>query len=719
MNNQGRVQVRDIQGDGRLRPAPVQGDTYAPPPRQGADNRFADLANALQSFSGVLGNMAAQNKQSKAKRDEEAIWAEQKKFSGYTREDYAQAVQSGSIPVYEDEFKAAAVNKIFGDGYGSKRADEVWQHLTTEFDWDNGDPEEYVANIIKEDIETYGADRHFGSSYMRQMQNLQSRMAEYREKRNVEKFQEGQTTAAFTVFDTQVDGLIKAGGSPEEVANKIYSWYPTLGKDGTLGVDYKQLDAELLNKARRMAGTNPEYALAILDAQRKGSDGQTLSLATNRDARDTVLQIRATAAAAIENRAKDSVVAEKSAEADLLFEQGYSQLIPDGDVEYAPGKAITVKGDQLREEAKRRYLEKSAQRSQENRESPDEQLSREMRTLAMNGQTHPQMETYLSGMSRMAAPDLADDPQAREQLLGKLETYDKIARQNQQWAISHTSKEDRYFAEGYRAARDYMGKDKEEALQFAINSSQILTKEGWETISSYRDDIDSQVEKLGSKPSFFGLGTKEISPQNWSVMRQEIVGLAQRFVYTGMKPDKAVETAAEVFKKSHVTYNGVMLNLSGQSIPNDFTGTVDYIFDELSRKQPDLLQLNSVERGDLALRPLVTHGPSDGRFVVVDKDTMFPITDDSGGQIRINLDHIRKTAANTAKAADENAYRTSAEESARRAKGLTQGMGLDGTATFDPTTREIYEFDAKTNTYKKTGKRMRVRPNDDPLYNSN
>ena len=717
---QERVQIRDLQGDPRLRPAPVQGDTYAPPPRQGPDNRLGDLANALQGFSGALGNLLAQAKKSDPKRDQEDAWKAQRQFAGRTSQEWADAVRKGEVPEYANPVQQTAINKLAGDGFGKTRADEVRQYLMTEFDWDNADPEEYISQIIAQDLETYGANHVIGKAYMSQMDSLRGWAAQYREQRTTQEFHQAKKDAAFVVFDQKVDDLITSGASPEDVVKAVHSWYPTLGKNGTLGVDYKELDRELLNKARRLSQTNPEVALALVNSERKGTDGQVISLATSREHRDAVLQIQATAQRAIKENAEKSARAQYDAQADQLFEEGYGSMLVDQEITTATGDRVLLRGEKAREEARMRYLERSRIKASEYREAPEQQLFRELTVLSRNGQTHPQVEGALSGISQLASPGVMDDPQSREQLMQKLQYYDTIARQNQQWAIAHTSKEDRYFAEGYRVARDVLQKDPEAAVQFAINSSQFLTKEGWESVNRYRDEIDTAVEGLGTKPGFLGLWNSDVTPQNWSVMRQEVTNLAQRFVHTGVKPDKAVELAAEVIKRSHVTYKGVLLNLSGQSIPEDFTGTVDGFLDRFFTKNPDVLTHNSIDKKDVALRPLIPHGPSDGRFVLVDRETMLPLTDASGRQMRVSLDHFNKMDAQDRQEREQKLDADRIQSSSRRQQGLSQGVGIEGgVSTFDPKTREVYEWDPKASRYKKTGRRMKVRPNDDPLYQDN
>jgi hypothetical protein len=180
-------------------------------------------------------------------------------------------VRSGNIPNYADPFANTAAGKLLGQRYGEAAAAEFTQYMQTEFDWDTGDPNAEATEWLNAELEKYGNDPVLGPQIAAAFARARSTVTEFGVNRANTIATEQRTDAAYFAFDRMLGDAIVADMDPTATAESIYRQYELLGADGTLGVDYKALDAQLLTAASRVALTNPDYAEAILNA--KGPDG--------------------------------------------------------------------------------------------------------------------------------------------------------------------------------------------------------------------------------------------------------------------------------------------------------------------------------------------------------------------------------------------------------------------------------------------------------------
>ena len=707
-----RVQVQEFNPAGPLKPAPVQSDTFvaAPPPVR--DNRMGQLAEALGAFSGSIGRLGAVVNKKSAEDKQKEIWAEEKKLAGYTREQYAEAVEKGEVPEYEDKFKQKAIKSVFGSEYGAKRAGDLKQDLIKDFDWENGDVDEYITQRVQEDVDKYGEDPNFGRSYVRQMRQLREWAINERERRKVAGFQEAKERAAFGFIDTHVNHGAENGSDPEQIASSIYAEYHNLGKKGTLGMDYKKLDQEVLNKARRIASTHPDIAIALISHERKGDDGQMRSLLTDPNARDTVLQIQAQANKVYTERDEAEQRAGLQDNDRTLFEQGRGDEIEDTTITRRDGKKVTISAEDRMEAAKEAYFKRSEQIAQTRREEPNERLARELRATRLSGEKHPKLEKAVGGMADMASIDMMQDPEAKKKLLGKLETYKWMQNESTNSTIAYTKPADRDFAETYIMAQRYLGQDKDTALSTAIRAQQ-LTKDG--AVKLGRNEfasLQSKVKKLASTPGRFW-GTSSVVPANYSVVEQNVTRMAGTFIKLGLKPDKAVKAAAEAVKKHTITYNGVVLDMQGHDLPDNFDESLDANIKDFANRNKLVMERNDLDVDDLSVVPAHSGSVHGGRFMLIDKDTLLPVHDDKGNAVFMTLGGLRKDAKRRQDARDNKAVRDAALKSGLKSRKLSEYTDRNGKKGYvDRKTKEVYEVmfdkDSTKPVFKKTGKRAKL-----------
>lgn len=702
----GRVQAPELQGNRTLKPAPVQSDTYAPPPRVAQDDRYARLASALSSFSGSIGNLASAMKPT-AEEKQEAEWAAQRKFAGRTREEWAQAVESGEMPAYANDFERKAIESISGAEYGAHRGDQIRQHLMTEFDWDNEDLDEYLKTTIAEDLEKYGQSRLFGPAYLRQMESVRTWALDYAEKRKTEGFLEEKSRAAFGWIDTQVDGMIKEGNkTPEEIAKSVYDQYRDLGKEGTLGLDYDALDKEVLNKARRLASTDPEVALAILAAERDGRGGK-MSLLQRGEFRDTVIAIQGEAAKAISAREEAAYRAQVLENDVDLFIKGDADRIDDHRFTSPDGKEHKLTKQERIDRAREEYLRRSRGVAQFNREAPQETMKRELRAFRLSGEKHPALESMVTGMADMASPDMLQDPEARQKLLDKVNTYKWMQNESKNSTIAYTDEKDREFAETFLLSQKYLGYDDDRALLFAIETSQPMTKEGQANLFKQQSTIESEVNNLGTEGWIF-----QNEPANWSVVSQRVTILANRFVRGGVKPDKAVSMAAEAIRNTSLIYNDVVMDVQGLDIPDNFKDIADEVIADYAKNSAATLERLDLDEDDISLMPVGSTGSSGGRFKLIDKETLQPVIDNEGNGVFITLGDIRRRSQVKQREADNRVLQDASVNASAKAKGLKKQVNDDGVEEWiNPKTREVFILDTGDGkskpVFKKSGRRLK------------
>lgn len=691
----------------------MQSDTYAQPARPSNAESLARLSDALSGFSNSLGNLVPVMDK---KDDDAQLLTLQKQLAGMAEADKVRAVQEGRVVVGDTDLKTKAIQASHGMAYGSHMVAETQRHLQTEFDWDSGNPDQFIIERIQHDLETYGHDRNFVSAYLRSAESVRSWAIEYGQKRNTEQFVQAQGNAAFLFIDTKVDELITAGADPKVISQQVMQWYADLGKDGTLGVDYDQLDQEVLNKARRITTTHPEVALAFLTAKRRGRGGQDLSIATNPAMRDDVLRIRAAATKAISDQAESAFLDMTLADDEDLLRHGNLDLVRDLRYTTQAGEEKVLSRDERVERAKERYFAGSIREAAAKRETSDATMARELRALRISGEKHPVVEANVSGIAGMASTDILQDPQGLEKLKGKLQAYQWLQGESTTSLLSYTTQEDRDFAETYLMATRYLTHENgnrysdDEALTFAIRSTQI-TAEGKASIGQHRDAIEDAVGSLGSEAGWLW-GTKDVEPANAAAAEQRVSLLAQRFVATGVKPDKAVRMAAEAIKKTSVVYRGVLLDLQGHDLPDNFADGLDSFIDDFAKSNPLTLEQNGLSAGDVSIAPILAGGNSGGKFMLVDKTDLTGIVGDDGRPFYITIPDVRSKAREITQEREHKALQDAMTKDSLEHRGIVQAVDVDGrTYWVNEKTREVMDFtlgdDDLTPVWRKTGRRYK------------
>ncbi len=700
---QGRVQVGDLRRDNTLRPAAIQSDTYARPAAIPQDDNTARLAEALSHFSNSIGNLVpvlgATDKKAQSDADERALAMYQQRIGSQTLEQTRQDIDKGNIPVFEDKYRNAAVQKIAGGKYAESLGSEVDEMLRTNFDWEGGDPEAYLAQYFSSAMEkNQNRDPNFIAAASGAWDTYKNRIREQQYTYRVNQSNEDASNAAATYIHDSVGQMIKDGRTPEEIPGLIHGAYKDMGTKGSLGLDYKDLDKLVVNEANRLASSDPDVSIALLTHPRK----DVPALASNPEYMDRATQIIANANKAKakigEKKFLDGVAAED--EQRVAKGIGFDDVV---DLNYTSAegtdKALTKKSRE--DDAVRSYLAHDEARAKENGETGGlDTTMRQVQTLRRSNLQHPLVEAKLAGMANRGAPDLLSNEDAKKDQVGRLELYKNLKAENKNTLLSYVKKEDADYAEAYYQGQRYLGMSPDEALTFAYKSAN-LDDGAKARVARERDRIDSAV-KLDTGYIY------DSSPVNSEMARSRITDLATRYVSTGVDSEKAITLAKKVFQESSLLYNGVIVDVGTSSarasVPDNFQGAVDAQVDNFLK----LSKVKNLSKDDISLIQM----GDDGRFVLVDKDDLQPVTDDKGRMYRFNMRDLRDWDVKTAAEKQKVDHRESVFKANAAAKGYVRAVDTDGSENWiDPKTREILELDypddASAPTWKKTGKRYR------------
>ncbi len=696
---QGRVQVRDLQSDIRLRPAPMQSDTYAAPPRLQGDQNLARLSDALGSFSNSLGNMVpiAAKVDKDARIRDDAIF--QKRMAGQTLEETRTEISEGRMSVTQDKFSNAARQTVYGNKWAQSEAAVMDDLLQTEFDWDNGDPEEYLAKHFQTAIEKSGlSDPNAVASASRAWDQYKTSVLAKQDKYRIDRTNQSTVDAAFTVIHDKAAEWISTGMKPTDFAENLNRMRSELGVKGSLGANEETLDQEYLNAAARIAETNPEYAVAMLDAEYDGRSGKT-SLSLQRGYKDRVLQIKDQAAIAIGKRNDKNTLLAVDTDADSLLMNDRLDRAADFTYTDRNGEQKTVKADTIKQEAFNRYLQRSGDVAKLDKESPVQTRTRELRKAQFAGLEHPQIKAAVTGIASAASPDLMQDPEAMATFMEKVQTARWLQDTSKNTYMAYTSEADRDFMESFRMAKDGLtGFDGRQfsdaaAMEFAVRTSQPISVDGLNFTREQNEAIDRSVGDLATEPGWLW-GTNQVTPWNAAAGKQRVAGLAKRLVRGGVDQDKAIKLATESVKRNSITYKGVLLQLGKSALPDNYAETLDDMIGSFAKKNPGVLKDREIETGDISIMPIGDINVSGGRFALFDKETGTYVMDDKSGQpFFISLQSVRDRSRQMADEKFQKRADGVSVNGAAAARGLEAQEDEEGkTFYLDPNTRETFDI---------------------------
>ena len=264
----------------RLSPTANPVSTYARPPAPPSTNRWLQLAESLSAISPGLQQML--HEQAEARKQEAEDLAN-RRLGGMSFEEAQRAVKDGSIPEMSNPWFKAAFMKQYGERLAHKRASEIAAIYETEFDKENGNLDQFIAERMKEDLDAHGDNRFFVSSYLGVMNRFnvsaQAKHQEYLAGRTKDETFQG----AYETFLGTARQLMEEGATPVQIATALREKYE--GNRELLNIPYKEQDREMLRVAQALAEEGHfEIVKALLTTERTAADGTKLGpLANNRE----------------------------------------------------------------------------------------------------------------------------------------------------------------------------------------------------------------------------------------------------------------------------------------------------------------------------------------------------------------------------------------------------------------------------------------------------
>jgi hypothetical protein len=699
---QNRVQVGDLRRDNTLRPAPIQSDTFARPAAIPQDYNTARLAEALGSFSNNLGNLvpvlAASDKKASEDASERALAMEQRRIGSMSLSDWRKEADQGNLSVLDDKYKNAALQSYRGNKYAESLAADADEHMRTNFDWQNGNADEYLAHYFGEAAQKFPSnDPNFIGSVSKGWDSYKSRVREQQQTYRVNQVNQDTVDTAFGVIKDKTEEWISKGQKPEIFARNLNRMRGELGIQGPLGADGSVLDKEYLNAADRLATTHPEYAIAMVDAEYDGRGGKT-SLSAQREYRDRVLNIKAEAAKAIGKREDGNTLLAVDTQADALLTDDHLDRVTDFTYTDHNGEQKTVSAKTIKDEALNRYILRSPQIAKDNQETPAQTRARELRKAQLSGLDHPALKAAVSGIASAASPDLAQDPQALGTFMEKVNIARWLQNTSKNTYMAYTTEADRDFMESFNIAKNTMTeKDGRQfsdnaALDFAMRTSQPLSVDGLNFTRDQNDKIDRSVKYLATTPGWLW-GTNSATPWNSAAGQNRVANMAKRLVRGGMDQDKAIDVATESVKRNSVTYNGMLLDVGKTALPDNYSQTLDGILGDFAKANPGVLKDRGIDPSDLTIQPLGDINVSGGRFQIIDKETGTSVMDDKSGlPFYISLQSIRDRSKSDAHVANAKAAANSSINGVAEARGLNKLQEDGKTIWHDPKTNETFDI---------------------------
>ncbi len=253
-------------------------DTYARPqaPQQG--NAAMQFASALATINPDLRQLM----DDESARQQAEQEAKANRMLGGMTHDQARAALDAGMPEMESEWFKSGFMSQFGERQAHFRINELTELYATDFDVENGDLDALISGKMAEDLEKYGDNKFFVSTYSATMDdfrpNAQQKHIENRSAIAVDKAKGG----VFDVFLGTAQQMREAGKTPAEITAALYGRYQ--GNADILNIPAQDQDTELMRVADVFAQKgDTEMVQAMLNEGRKGADGAALgALSGNR-----------------------------------------------------------------------------------------------------------------------------------------------------------------------------------------------------------------------------------------------------------------------------------------------------------------------------------------------------------------------------------------------------------------------------------------------------
>lgn len=577
MSRQFRVQAPETQGPVPLRPPPVPNDTFTGAPRPVIDNNLSRIADALGAFNSNLqafGTAAAAQWKQQEKIIGEDMAA--RRIAGMTNEQFHAGIKDGTLLAPQNPFYQIAIRNNWGqrvaDDFISELEHEKRTGAFTLLPAKPGDPAPNIGDWITQRAAPHiqGLDRFAIKPFSQKLDAYRDRVIEEQRKAMDVQVNEARNGIATDQFNRVFDAY---GSDPQITQNFTRSIYKELGPGTPVNLTHAELDARLLDVARRRATdpTTAATALHVLTAPRTDGEGKPLPpLAANPRYATQVKEIENAARGQLAERYIKDVKGVAAENAMHAFERAdgswwtfqdtrrQNEFRPDGH----PERMFDIRANEARKQAITMFLDKSAALGG----TDAERFEREYKVFAGNNEVHPVWkETFQSGAKSLLDPASLTDPTKREQAMAVGEKWIQLTERNYPYArtLLGGDKEALDAWSVYRLARVNMGRNADQSLSMA--AAAVRAPE-----SDYEAGVRQQREKeVAEKLKGMDWGTTLSSyfpsvndtAKNVSEIQKRVLDTAAVLTrVNGLSLDDAVEAAIQATRDTSMIINGHLVS---------------------------------------------------------------------------------------------------------------------------------------------------------------
>lgn len=626
---QKRVQVRDLDAPQRIQPAPIQSDTYAPPPKPIKDDNLEKLAASLGFFARNMNALAASQKDDEEKKlREQQLGAWEAWKASRSNAEQLAGIRSGDLPISINGPLSQLIYKRHAQLLGERLgADLDAERERTPWGRDQFDPDAYVREKAQPYIEEASRDYRLMGYFGQQLTSIRQNADTFH------KEQRGRIQTAYLETEGReaIKGAILRGIEEGKNAEQIMAGltapkglFHTIGpvkEGGSLDINYARLGELHMDVLDELAGDPRTAAVArdMIKVRRMKRDGSgTLppynSIETYRN-KLTAIENKAltTLSSAWQDMARTNIremnirnlVEGKREWATISQVQERDPFLPHKELEYSPE---AQRKDALIEWLKRERAGKT--------ELPQAQIERELGIVMAAGEKHPEIGGVLEKAFQGAvtlqagAPDGVDNI---ERGVEALRLYDTMADRNWQYAREHLSADARRFYDLARTLHLFGDRTPQQAVSEAIAVfSSTSNNADPKALARQRDRIEQAVANFKVDPWYqrwFNL--RYANPADAENVREQLVPIVEALALAERQDLKElVEKAAD-----HMAAKGV--NINGRFVMDGFVKKGDEaifqaLLDKLWNDNKDYFEANGIPNArHLSVQPLTK-----GKYVV-------------------------------------------------------------------------------------------------------
>lgn len=624
----GRVQAPDTQGPVALQPPGLPGDTFTGAAQAPINTDLTRLADALSSFNTNLSGFGTAAMMAQKKQQAEIDGARANKMiMGMTRDDAIARVENGTMPNFADPFARAMVDKNAGQAYGERLISGIQQQIKEgKIDLSADGPgtniEDFITKAAQDDMQSmpgyFQSSKAGMSGYQQRVESARDALMKAQLEQRSAAFTRKQEGVAYDQFNKMFDN---AAGGPADVQQKVRGVYLDLGNGKFLKND--QLDQQLVNVLRNRAAdpNSVDAVLHALSADRTGADGGKIpALGANPRYASDVAQIQEVARNTQMKRLDQNMEEKAVTNVKDAIERQDGSLWTMNDATYKNpwdrnNENRTLSIDKAKKDAVQRWLSNSDQLAASRQESPEVKFDREWSVMTANNIPNPAWKEALTGPPKaFANPQALTNPANRQSAMAAGEKFMQMDEANHPYVKNTLGLDGNTmdFYQVYKAARQQLGKNSDEALDMAASAIRTPDNENDLAVRAQRaKDVEAKVKSMN-----FGTGAMSYlwgsNAQNTGELQKRVLDVATLYTrIPGMSLDDAVKAAVDTVQKRSVYINGHVVNDSGWLPPAQFKGNIESALDSFTKQHGDMNGVHSAK--DLSIDPM-----GGGTFRIID-----------------------------------------------------------------------------------------------------